>query len=322
MRCFSGAAVAAIVALALGAGASAGDDRDEAVKKELKALEGNWQLIRQEERGSLTPRPVVARLRIVIEGNQISWYIGNPAANQTADFKVDPTKSPRTIDAEITSGSAKDKTMLGIYRLDRDTLDICWNEAGNDKRPKKFTSRPGVGSGNVYTRYQREKDREESKEESRQPAAKQERPRRAFAPGDIRKLQATLPDGWKDDGTILDVRRFIKDRLFVFAALYRGEAPRSAEALAALARKNPDLFPHRQWIKTTGVGKLPDGFFLVGQGKAAGFEQDTMGMVRTIEGATILFIGGPADQPAARKEILALVRSARLQKSAPRERGQ
>jgi uncharacterized protein (TIGR03067 family) len=167
MTRFHAVAAAAVLALAFGTDLRAADDKDEAVKKEMKAFEGNWQLIRQEERSSLTPKRVVARLRIVIEGNQISWYIGNPAANQTADFKIDPTKNPKTIDAEITSGSAKDKTMLGIYRLDKDTLEICWNEAGNEKRPKKFSSRPGVGSGNVYTRYQREKDREDGKKDSK-----------------------------------------------------------------------------------------------------------------------------------------------------------
>jgi uncharacterized protein (TIGR03067 family) len=152
------AAVAAL-AVVLGGASGAGDDKADAVKKEFKALEGNWQLTRQEERGSLTPKPVVARLRIVIEGKQMSWYIGNPASNQDADLTIDPTADPKTIDAEITKGSAKDKKMLGIYKVDKDTLEICWGEPGSDKRPKKFTSRPGVGSGNVFAKYEREKDK-------------------------------------------------------------------------------------------------------------------------------------------------------------------
>jgi uncharacterized protein (TIGR03067 family) len=134
-----------------------------------------------------------------------------------------------------------------------------------------------------------------------------------FDPDKVRKLQATLPAGWKDDGTILDVRRFFKDgkeKLSVFAILYRDEAPKSAVALADLAKKDPNLFPHRIWIKTTGIGKLPDGFFIVGQGKALGFETDTIGAVRTIEGKTVLFMCVPATEAAARKEMLGVVRSA------------
>jgi uncharacterized protein (TIGR03067 family) len=149
----------AVLALFVAAGVGAGDDKEDAAKKELKALEGNWKLTRQEQRGSLTPKPVVANLRIVIEGDQMSWYIGNPAPNQTADLKVDPSKEPKTIDAEITSNSAKDKKMLGIYKLTKDTLEICWGEPGGDKRPTKFTSRPGVGAGNTYDKYEREKEK-------------------------------------------------------------------------------------------------------------------------------------------------------------------
>lgn len=140
----------------VGANFALGDDA-EAAKKELKALEGNWQLKRQEGGGSLTPKLVVERLRIVIDGEEMSWYIGNPAANQTADLKVDPSQNPKTIDAEITSGSAKDKIMLGIYKLDKDTLEICWGKPGSDRRPTKFTTRPSVGAGNQMDKYEREK---------------------------------------------------------------------------------------------------------------------------------------------------------------------
>ena len=48
--------------------------------------------------------------------------------------------------------------MLGIYKLDKDTLEICWGEPGGKKRPSKFTSRPGVGAGNTLTVYEREKE--------------------------------------------------------------------------------------------------------------------------------------------------------------------
>jgi uncharacterized protein (TIGR03067 family) len=137
---------------------SADEDPNEA---ELKKLEGDWQLTRQEERGALTPKPVVERLRIVIEGNEMAWYIGNPASNQTADLKVNAKANPKTIDAEITKNSAIGKTMLGIYKLDKDTLEICWGDPGSEKRPKKFTSRPSVGSGSTLVIYKREKEKQD-----------------------------------------------------------------------------------------------------------------------------------------------------------------
>lgn len=136
-----------------------------------------------------------------------------------------------------------------------------------------------------------------------------------FDPAKVRALQAELPAGWKDDTTILDVRRFIKDgkdKLAVYAILHRGAAPASAVELAALAQKEPNLFPHRKWLKTKGIGNLPDGFFIVGQGSVMNSEDDTIGAVRTIEGKTVLFLCVPATDAAARKEMLALVRSVKF----------
>src|SRR4051812_45945940 len=100
MRHFHWPAAAAVLTVLFTATIGTGADK-EAAKKELEVLEGNWQLTRQEERGSLTPKPSVAGLRIVIEGDEMSWYIGNPAPNQTADLKIDPTTDPKIIDAEI-----------------------------------------------------------------------------------------------------------------------------------------------------------------------------------------------------------------------------
>src|SRR5262249_38982627 len=221
----------------------------------------------------------------------------------------------------ITRSSFIGRTMLGIYKFEKDQLHMCWGEIGTDKRPEKFaTAKRGGGLYN-YTVYARKLAGPEAPPDPRpDPKTKKE----AFDPGKVRNLQATLPDGWKDDGTILDVRRFVKDdkqKLSVFAILYRGAAPKSAEALAELAKKDPDLFPHRQWVKTIGIGKLPDGFFIVGKGKAFGFEHDTIGAVRSIAGKRVLFLCVPATQAAARKEMLGVVRSARFGPEAPPDPG-
>jgi hypothetical protein len=62
----------------------------------------------------------------------------------------------------------------------------------------------------------------------------------AFDPGAIRTLQATLPSGWKDDETFLDVRRFMKDGkedAYVFAVLYNGQAPKTQGDCITISRK-------------------------------------------------------------------------------------
>jgi hypothetical protein len=147
------------------------------------------------------------------------------------------------------------------------------------------------------------------------PASADDKKVEKFDPSKIKTLKVTLPTDWKDDGTVLDVRTFLKEgkeKLYVFAMLYKNEAPKSAEALAELAKKDDTLFPSRIWVKTTGVGKLPDGFFIVGVGKALGFEQDALGVVRTIDGKTVLFTCVPAAEAAARKEMLGIVKSVKF----------
>jgi len=69
-------------------------------------------------------------------------------------FKVDATKKPKTMDMTPSEGRYKDKTLLGIYELDGDTLKICFAEPGKD-RPTDFTSK--AGSGVVLAIHKREK---------------------------------------------------------------------------------------------------------------------------------------------------------------------
>jgi hypothetical protein len=138
-------------------------------------------------------------------------------------------------------------------------------------------------------------------------------PKYTFDPKAIGKLQATLPEGWREESTIRDIRSFLKlgdPPLWVFAALHPDPAPKSAEALADLAKKDPALLPNREWVKTMGIGKLPDGFFIVGHAKRADTLQDVIGAVRTIDGKTVLFVGAPAGEAAQRKELLGIIRSA------------
>jgi uncharacterized protein (TIGR03067 family) len=145
---------AALAVLVLGAGVR-GDDNA------LKGMEGNWDLKREEKSGNLTHSADSRghHPRAVIEGNLFSWYRGDPAPNQVAEIEVDATKSPKTIDALITRGSNRNKKMLGIYKFDGKTLEICWGGAGTDKRPTKFATRPGVGAGVIYEKYEREKEK-------------------------------------------------------------------------------------------------------------------------------------------------------------------
>src|SRR5260370_17042672 len=84
---------------------------------------------------------------MVSDGHKMEWFIRNPAPNFAATLTIDEKK--KTVDAKITRGSFIGKTMLGIYKLEKDKLHMCWGEIGTDKSPEKFAStKPGGGAFN------------------------------------------------------------------------------------------------------------------------------------------------------------------------------
>ena len=74
-------------------------------------------------------------------------------------FKLDPTKTPATIDMTVTeAGNAKDneqvgKTLHGIYALDGDNLKLCTDP---NVRPTTFDTK-GKGRDTVLTMLKRQK---------------------------------------------------------------------------------------------------------------------------------------------------------------------
>ena len=60
-------------------------------------------------------------------------------------YTVDAAKNPKTIDMVGTEGDLKGKPALGIYKLDGDTLAICYVMPGKE-RPTAFESKPESGA--------------------------------------------------------------------------------------------------------------------------------------------------------------------------------
>jgi uncharacterized protein (TIGR03067 family) len=146
-----------VIAARSSSSASAG--QDDSFKKELKALEGNWQCTRVELAGRLLPEAIVKGERYVIEEDKLQTYWGGMGKGGRATIlRIDGKANPMTIDIEYMSGSNRGKTQLGIYKLDKDKLEVAWAEPGATKRPTKFTSKPGVGSAHEYRVLKREKD--------------------------------------------------------------------------------------------------------------------------------------------------------------------
>ena len=131
----------------------AADKPDDASKKDLEQMQGDWgcaSTVRDGEKLGDDEAQVVFR---TVKGDQytVSVY-DKPVGKGT--ITLDATKKPKAIDSR-PEGAAKDAPpLLGIYELDGDTLRTCYAPAGKE-RPKDFECKKG--SGHTLTVWKREK---------------------------------------------------------------------------------------------------------------------------------------------------------------------
>jgi uncharacterized protein (TIGR03067 family) len=123
---------------------TAGDPKEEAIKKDRKRYEGTWQVISLEVDGNKAGEEDAKKITVINEADG-KWAIevdGKVVAKGTSE--IDPTKKPRTVDLTMTEGDDKDKTALGIYEFSDDTRKVCLAQAGKD-RPTAFAAPAGSG---------------------------------------------------------------------------------------------------------------------------------------------------------------------------------
>lgn len=140
----------------------AGDDKEDAAKKELKKLEGTWVLTAVEWDGNKpAPQDVTsdARCELTIQGNKYkTGQVGEMYQKGEGFLRIDPSKKPKTIDLGRTQAFKPGETVYEIYELDGDKLKMCSAEKQTEKlkpedRPKEFKTAPK--SGVTITYYKR-----------------------------------------------------------------------------------------------------------------------------------------------------------------------
>lgn len=143
--------VVAVASLVLGCGKQPAPEpepnQQQTVPKEAarqpdqELLQGAWTVVSIVSNGENEPPEKVARVSVVFRGDQM--IIREPHhTDEHERFKLDSTKSPKTIDLTDEDDESKVR-VLAIYELNGDDLKIC-GARQRGARPSTFESKTGT----------------------------------------------------------------------------------------------------------------------------------------------------------------------------------
>jgi uncharacterized protein (TIGR03067 family) len=125
---------------------------DDAAEADLKAMVGKWK-VEKAELGGKDATAVVKDVKLELaEGGK--YKLDLLGQKDEGTFSVDPSRKPAEMDIKGTEGPNKGKTIKTIYKLEGDTLTVCY-ELGGNARPAKFETKPDTKL--FLATYKREK---------------------------------------------------------------------------------------------------------------------------------------------------------------------
>jgi uncharacterized protein (TIGR03067 family) len=117
---------------------------DDAAKKLLADLEGSYTPTSITKGGEVAPAEDLKSVAaITIKGDTITIVFkkGDQQVDRTATLAVDPSQKPATIDLTPKDGPNANIKVLGIVKVEKDTVTLCWGDRKDKpERPKDFTS--------------------------------------------------------------------------------------------------------------------------------------------------------------------------------------
>ena len=132
--------VALVEALLCAGGTRGPAARADGPGDELRKFQGTWIVTAYTKDGKQDD--AMKGAAVTIEGVKFTVKIKDQITH--GYFKIDGTKSPKSISATYTDGPNKDKTFPGIYKFDGDTLTDCYSEPGKEP-PMEFKSEAASG---------------------------------------------------------------------------------------------------------------------------------------------------------------------------------
>jgi uncharacterized protein (TIGR03067 family) len=125
-----------LIVLAAMTVAPAWAEENEAIKKDLALLQGEWSMVSGSADGQPMPDEMRAQMKRVCKGDETTTTMAGRVYIK-AKITIDPSKKPKTIDYEMTAGPTKGQKQLGIYEVEGDTFKSCFAKPGGE-RPTDF----------------------------------------------------------------------------------------------------------------------------------------------------------------------------------------
>jgi uncharacterized protein (TIGR03067 family) len=107
-------------------------------KKTMRELEGVWTCESATINGRKLDEATVKSLKLTLKGEQYKTERGDEVLFDST-YSLDTKADPKRIEMIGTEGDLMGKAALGIYRLDKDRLTMCYTMPGKE-RPKEFKS--------------------------------------------------------------------------------------------------------------------------------------------------------------------------------------
>jgi uncharacterized protein (TIGR03067 family) len=130
MRSFRCWQLALVVATVFSPAALAADETDD-----LKLMAGTWKPTAADLGGNKIDAMVLEKASFVVEGDKYTVSVNDFV--EKGSFKLDPKKEPKALDFFPTQGNNNGKTFLCVYKVEGDSLTICYSLDGTT-RPDNF----------------------------------------------------------------------------------------------------------------------------------------------------------------------------------------
>jgi uncharacterized protein (TIGR03067 family) len=128
---------------------------DDKVADEDKKFEGTWVVTMMEVGGQKVPEQAFAEMTFTFKGKKYEQKVGDMLV-EGGTQDLDPSKSPKHMDINVTDGQTKGKKQLAIYEIDGDKAKICAADHDDKERPSKFETKEG--SMSMIFELKRKKD--------------------------------------------------------------------------------------------------------------------------------------------------------------------